>query len=114
MDEIILDKLTIYNANIKKIIDNEIWRKSYDNTESGWEQLQAEVDEPILTTILKVWATNINAADNIDQKPNKSEVFVPEPTVEEKITTMAEQLLATQEQLNSAQDALDFILMGGM
>lgn len=39
---------------------------------------------------------------------------VQEPTTDEKITDMAVQLTATQKQLDTAQDALDFILMGGM
>lgn len=43
----------------------------------------------------------------------------PEPTIpqlstDEKLTQMAEQLVITQTELEVAQEALDFLLMGGM
>ena len=43
----------------------------------------------------------------------------PEPTTpqlstDEKLTQMAEQLVITQTNLSAAQEALDFLLMGGM
>lgn len=43
----------------------------------------------------------------------------PEPTIpqlstDEKLTQMAEQLVITQTNLSAAQEALDFLLMGGM
>lgn len=45
--------------------------------------------------------------------------FAPEPTIpqlstDEKLTQMAEQLVITQSELDVAQEALDFLLMGGM
>lgn len=38
----------------------------------------------------------------------------PQPTTDEKLTQMAEQLVITQTNLSAAQEALDFLLMGGM
>ena len=42
----------------------------------------------------------------------------PEPTpplsTDEKLTQMAEQLVITQKELEAAQEALDFLLLGGM
>lgn len=40
--------------------------------------------------------------------------LVQELTIEEKVTQMAEQLVLTQKQLEASQEALDFLLMGGM
>ena len=38
----------------------------------------------------------------------------PQPTTDEKLTQMAEQLFITQAELEEAQEALDFLIMGGM
>ena len=44
---------------------------------------------------------------------------IPEPTTpplstDEKLTQMAEQLIITQQEVEAAQEALDFLLLGGM
>ena len=44
---------------------------------------------------------------------------IPEPTTpplspDEKLTQMAEQLIITQTELEVVQEALDFLLLGGM
>ena len=41
------------------------------------------------------------------------EPITPELTTDEKLTQMAEQLFITQTELEDAQTALDFLLMGG-
>lgn len=38
----------------------------------------------------------------------------PQPTTDEKLTLMASQLFVTQSELDDAQTALDFLLMGGI
>ncbi len=38
----------------------------------------------------------------------------PQLSTDEKLTQMAEQLVITQTELEAAQEALDFLLMGGM
>jgi len=38
----------------------------------------------------------------------------PEPTLEEKISILAEQMVTAQRQLELTQEALDFLIMGGM
>ena len=38
----------------------------------------------------------------------------PQPTTDEKLTQMAEQLFITQTELEESQTALDFLLMGGI
>jgi len=38
----------------------------------------------------------------------------PQPTTDEKLAQMAEQLFVTQSELEEAQIALDFLLMGGI
>jgi hypothetical protein len=56
------------------------------------------------------WIESLTQAE-IDELVN-----VPQPVlgVEEKVAQMAEQLVITQKQLESSQEALDFLLMGGM
>ena len=49
----------------------------------------------------------------ITDKPPETETE-PEPTLEEKISILAEQMVAAQRQLDLTQDALDFLIMGGM
>lgn len=38
----------------------------------------------------------------------------PEPTLEEKVALLAEQMVEAQKQLTLSQEALDFLIMGGM
>ena len=38
----------------------------------------------------------------------------PQPTTDEKLTQLAEQLFITQAELEEVQTALDFLLMGGL
>ena len=38
----------------------------------------------------------------------------PQPTTDEKLTPMAEQLFITQSELEEVQGALDFLIVGGM
>lgn len=62
---------------------------------------------------------NFNVQTGLSETVDVPDVVYPDmpveqPTVEGKITDMAVQLTATQKQLDTAQDALDFILIGGM
>jgi hypothetical protein len=58
------------------------------------------------------WFESLTQAE-IDELKN-----VPQPVselgVEEKVAQMADQLVITQKQLEASQEALDFLLMGGM
>ena len=42
------------------------------------------------------------------------EPTTPQLSTDEKLTQMAEQLVITQTELEAAQEALDFLLLGGM
>lgn len=63
--------------------------------------------------IKKVWINDkvveVEVTD-IEHTPEQP----PELTLDEKIAQMAEQLVITQKQLEASQEALDFLLMGGM
>jgi len=45
---------------------------------------------------------------------NKDKPLIPQLTTEEKITAMAEELVLVQTKLEASQEALDYIIMGGM
>lgn len=49
----------------------------------------------------------------ITDKPPETETE-PEPTLEEKVALLAEQMVEAQKQLELSQEALDFLIMGGM
>lgn len=65
VEKITIDMLTADSVSIKKqnyaVINGveyaigEPWRRAYVNSTSGRAQLQAEVTEPYLTSILGVW-----------------------------------------------------------
>lgn len=42
------------------------------------------------------------------------ETVTPELTIDEKVTHLAEQMVIAQMQLSISQDAVDFLIMGGM
>lgn len=64
-ERIILDALTTKSVSLVKqkvVIEGEIeypfgeqWRRAYENTEEGIEDLKREVPEPYLSTILNLW-----------------------------------------------------------
>jgi hypothetical protein len=58
------------------------------------------------------WIESLTQAE-IDELVNVPQP-VPELGVEEKVAQMADQLVITQKQLEASQEALDFLLMGGM
>lgn len=86
--------------NIAEIVENEETRYEYDvytlvmEWSEGLQNEMMENPEPYLSAA----------------KDAESKKYVVLPTTEE----MALSLLETQEQLQDAQDALDFLIMGGV
>jgi len=77
--------------------------ETFDETKHYIEQLPAvDMGEYLWVDVI---VKNLDLTSTPESAPVTSEPYVPEPTTEENITLMA-------EQLTLAQTALDFILMG--
>lgn len=68
MEKIVIDMLTENNVSIIREIE-QLWRKTYTNSEIGRQDLREEVPEPYLSEILTVWGNTPTVIEKLPQEP---------------------------------------------